>query len=328
MTILTEKPTLFAVARKNDFLKKHGENFQIRNSETNEIKTTIPALGIRDIIICGDLTIESDSFSLAEKNSIPIHFLTTGGKFRGSMIFDFSKNVFLRNRQFQLNQSGEQKFTIAQKFVAAKIANQNVVLQKIRAKGRIESDFSNLKTLDELRGHEGANARKYFSIWQKENLIKCPDFEFCGRKKFPTTDPINSLLSFCFTLLQKEIHTQLLIAGLDPFVAFLHEQTYGHAALASDFTEIFRGPVEHFVLRSINRREFDANEDFEKETGGSVKLSRSGFQKFFPKWSDFLRKENLEGERNLTRLIERDVRKFVHFLMEDEPNFQPFSWKK
>jgi len=328
MTILTEKPTLFVVARKNDLLKKHGENFQIRDSETNEIKLTVPALGIRDVMACGKLTIESDVFDLAEKNSIPIHFLSTGGRFKGSMIFDFSKNVFLRNRQFHFNQNAEKKFLLAKKFVAAKIINQNTVLQKIRAQGLIEPDFSNITNLEQLRGNEGASARKYFLIWQKENLIKHPEFEFPGRKKFPATDPINSLLSFCFTLLHGEIHTQLLIAGLDPFVAFLHEQTYGHAALASDFIEIFRGPVEHFVLRSLNRREFDATTDFEIKTGKSVKLSREGFQKFFPKWSEFLRKEEFLGEKNLTQVIEKDVRKFVHFLMGDEPDFEPFIWRK
>lgn len=328
MTILTEKPTLFVVARKNEMIKKYGEAFQIRDSETKEIKKTIPALAIRDIMICGNLTIEADIFALAEKYSVPIHFLSTGGSFRASTIFDFSKNVFLRSQQFRFSQDQDKKIWLAKKFVEIKIANQNTFLQKIRAQGRIASDFTNITNLDELRGHEGANARKYFSIWQKETLIKNSDFEFTGRKKFPATDPVNSLLSFCFTLLHSEIHTQLLIAGLDPFIAFLHEQSYGHPALASDFTEIFRGPVEHFVLRSLNRREFEAVTDFEKDTGGSVKLSREGFQKFFPKWSEFLRKEEFEGERNLTQTIERDVRKFVHFLMEDEPDFQPFAWKK
>ena len=38
MTILTEKPTLFVVARKNELIKKYGESFQIRDSETKEIK--------------------------------------------------------------------------------------------------------------------------------------------------------------------------------------------------------------------------------------------------------------------------------------------------
>jgi CRISPR-associated protein Cas1 len=328
MTILTEKPTLFVVSRRNDLLKKHGKAFQIRDSETSEIRKTVPALGVRDIMICGNLTIEAEVFHLAQEHSIPIHFVSQGGKFKGSMIFDFSKNVFLRSKQFHFNQNHEKKFFLAQKFVAAKIINQNTVLQKMRAKGRIESNFANIKTLDELRGHEGATARKYFSIWQKENLIKHPELEFPGRKKFPATDPINSLLSFCFTLLHGEIHTQLSIAGLDPFIAFLHEQSYGHASLASDFNEIFRGPIEHFVLRTLNRQELDPKNDFEIETGKSVKLSREGFQKFFPKWVEFLRKEEFLGEKNLTQVIEKDVRKLVHFLMGDEPDFEPFVWKK
>lgn len=82
------------------------------------------------------------------------------------------------------------------------------------------------------------------------------------------------------------------------------------------------------MIKSLNLREFDAKEDFEIETGKSVKLSRAGFQKFFPKWADFLRKEEFLGEKNLTQIIEREVRKFTHFLMGDEPDFEPFCWKK
>ena len=328
MTILTEKPTLFVIAQNDDLLKKHGESFQIRNKENNEIKKSFPALGIRDIMIYGKLDFEADIFDLAEKNSIPIHFLSTGGKFRGSVVFDFTKNVFLRSQQFKFHFDEEKKFFLAQKFVKAKIENQNIVLQKIRAQARIDTDFAHIANLEQLRGFEGSTARQYFQAWQKENLIKNPELEFVGRKKFPATDPINSLLSFCFTLLHGEIHTQLLIAGLDPFVAFLHEQSYGHASLASDFIEIFRGPTEHFVLKILNRKELDIKDDFEKENTGSVKLSKSGFQKFFPKWIEFLRKEEFFGEKNLTQTIERDIRKFVHFLNGDEDDFQPFIWKK
>lgn len=327
MTILTEKPTLFVIARKQDMLEKHGETLRIRNEETKEIRKKVPALGIRDIVICGDVHIQSNVFSLAEKYAIPIHFLSQGGKFRAGMVFDFSKNVFLRQQQFKLTQAVENKIALAKKFVTAKVANQNTVLQKIRVKGRLKLDLKNLLSLEELRGKEGFAAKSYFEIWQKEHVIKNKDFSFKGRVKRPPTDPVNALLSFSFALLYGEIHTQLLIAGLDPFVGFLHEQSFGHAALASDFIEIFRGPVEHFILRCLNRKEFDLT-DFEEEENGAVKLSRDGFQKFFPKWTDFLRMEKIAGNFNLTRLIEKDIRKFGHFLMQDEPDFTPFLWKK
>ncbi len=328
MTILTEKPTFFVIARKNDLLIKKGEHLQIVDSTSNEVRQKIPAIAIRDIIIFGDINLDSSIISLAEKHFLPIHFLSNGGKFKGSLVFNFSKNVFLRSRQLNISNDLEHKLKIAKKFVVSKIYNQNIFLQKIRAKGRVEFCGDNAKNLDELRGFEGAAAKKYFSIWQNENLIKNSEIEFNGRKKFPATDPINSLLSFCFTLLQGEIHTQLMIASLDPYVGFLHDQHYGHAALASDFLEIFRGPIEHFVVKSFNLKEFNVAQDFEKETGGLTKLSRDGFTKFFPKWSDFIRKEEFLREKNLTQVIEREVRKFVHYLMEDEEDFEPFLWQK
>ncbi len=328
MTVLTEKPTLYVIARNKDVLEKHGETLRIKNSETEEIRKKIPALGIRDIIVCGDINIQAGVLDLAGKYSIPIHFLSKGGKFKAGMVFDFSKNVFLRFQQFKVFQDQTKKLEIAKKFVAAKITNQNVALQKMRVKGRLGVELQNVMNIDELRGKEGSMAKKYFEIWQKEDVIKNKEFRFKGRVKRPPTDPVNALLSFSFALLYGEIHTQLLIAGLDPFIGYLHEQTFGHAALASDFIEIFRGPVEYFVWRSLNRKEFHAEKDFEVLEGGAVKLSTDGFQKYFPKWTDFLRKEKIESERNLTRLIERDIRKFVHYLQGDEPDFIPFHWKK
>lgn len=327
MSVFTEKPTLFVVARRNDLLEKHGENLRIRDAETNEIRKRIPALGLRDIVIFGDITMQANIFSLAEKHSLPIHFLSTGGKFKATTLFDPPKNVFLRHRQFQLFEDKREKIQIAKTFVQAKVHNQNTFLQKIRAKGRITVSLDKVVDIDVLRGMEGSSAKKYFTIWKEENLLKNTGFIFPGRIKRPATDPVNALLSFCFSMIHSEIHTQLLIAGLDPFMGYLHDQTYGHPALASDFTEIFRGPIEHFVIKTLNRKEF-LKEDFEEEEGGSVKLSREGFQKFFPKWSAFLRKDLMENDRNLTRVIERDIRKFVHYLMGDEPEFRPFIWKK
>jgi len=272
--------------------------------------------------------LKSKVFALAEKYKFPIHFLSTGGKFKASTVFDFSKNVFLRYRQFQLLEHEKGRLQIAKCFVQAKINNQNTFLQKIRAKNRLQVDLSEARDLPSLRGKEGATARMYFSLWQKNCIIKNSDFRFRGRIKRPATDAINALLSFSFSLIHGEVHTQLLIAGLDPYLGILHDQSFGHPALASDFVEIYRGLIEHFIVKSINRAEFNINDDFEESKSGEVRLSRSGYQKFFIKWSEFLRIQEVEGNRNLTKLIEKDVRRFVHFLMEDEPDFIPFKWKK
>ncbi len=328
MTYLVERPTLFVVARKNDVIEKYGENIRIRNSNTAELRKKVPAIHVRDIVVCGDINIDSTVIVLAEKYSIPIHFLSNGGKFRASIYFDFSKNVFLRSKQFEMANNIKTKVDLAINFVQAKIYNQNIALRKIRAKGRLKPNLNKIIDLNVLRGVEGASAQKYFSIWKIESVIKNKNFKFQGRFKRPATDEVNALLSFCFSLLHSEIHTQLMIAGLDPFVGFLHEQSFGHSALASDFLETFRGPVEHFVWKTLNRKEFDKSEDFERDVrNGTVQLSTKGFKKFFPKWTKFLRTDELNLGYNLTRLIEIDIRSFVHFLMGDKEEHTPFKWQ-
>lgn len=328
MTLLTEKQTLFVVARRREILEKYGESIRVRNTETSEIKKKVPAISVRDIVVCGELHLDSGLIGLVERYKIPIHFMSTGGRFKATMVFDFSKNVFLRSKQFLLNFDAAQKLKLAKIFVDTKVKNQNSALQRIRAKGKINVDLKSVNNLDELRGVEGAVAQKYFAIWKKERLVKNRDFVFNRRVKRPPTDEINALLSFCFSLLYAEIHSQLMIAGLDPYIGYLHEQSFGHSALASDFLEIYRGPVENFVWTVLNRKEFDVKNDFIVEEGGSVRLSRDGFKKFFPKWADFLRKNKMLNNRNLTQLIELDIRKFANFLMEDEIDFRPFLWKK
>lgn len=326
MTVLTEKPTLYVVSRRNDLIKKYGHSFHIVDSLNQEVKKKVPAIGIRDIVVHGDVHLDAEVLALAEKQAIPVHFLSKGGRFRASLMFDYSNNVYLRYQQFKMFEQTSLRLNLAKKFVEAKIFNHNHLFKRMKSASLIDCDCSAVDSLDELRGKEGAAARQYFFLWRTQGLIKNSDFSFERRSKNPPQDPINALLSYCYTLLHAEIHTQLLIAGLDPYIGYLHDQSYGHAALASDFIEIYRAPVDHFVLKRINRREFDVKEDFMKEPGGAVRMSKSGYAKFFPKWSEFLRKEKFYAEKNLTQLIERDVRKLNHFLMQDSDEFAPFYW--
>jgi CRISPR-associated protein Cas1 len=216
---------------------------------------------------------------------------------------------------------------LALEFVSKKISNQKMLLRKMRQKSVEFPKLDLIENLETLRGKEGAASKLYFSHWKRSDFLKNQNFKFKGRVKRPATDQINTLLSFSYSLLYSEIHTQIMIAGLDPYIGFLHDQNYGHSALASDVIEPFRALVDWFVLRIVNRKEIDAELDFELMDGGECKLSRSGYEKFFPKWSDFLRKELIQENRNLTQLIERDVRKLANFLMKDSDSFKAFVWK-
>jgi CRISPR-associated protein Cas1 len=108
-------------------------------------------------------------------------------------------------------------------------------------------------TLDELRGLEGAGAARYFSVWPK---LLGSQWGFTARRRQPPPDPVNSLLSFGYTLLFYNVYAMLRARGLHPHVGIYHALRPGHPALCSDLMEEFRAPiVDATVLALIHRRQ-------------------------------------------------------------------------
>lgn len=77
------------------------------------------------------------------------------------------------------------------------------------------------KAADEgaLRGLEGKAADVYFRSYA---ALLPEGFRFAERSRRPPRDPANSLLSLAYTFLAKECESALQIAGLDPYVGYLH----------------------------------------------------------------------------------------------------------
>jgi CRISP-associated protein Cas1 len=86
-------------------------------------------------------------------------------------------------------------------------------------------------------GYEGAAARDYF---QGLGRILGPDWAFTHRQRRPPPDPVNAMLSFGYTLLANEAVAACQIAGLDPYLGFLHASRRGRPSLALDLMEEFR----------------------------------------------------------------------------------------
>ncbi len=109
-----------------------------------------------------------------------------------------------------------------------------------------------------MRGFEGAAAAKYFPAFV--SLLKDP-MGFTHRNRQPPTDPVNSMLSFGYTLLFYNIFSLIKSHGLHPYVGFFHEMRSGHPALASDLIEEFRAPiVESLVLYLVNSKILSAKD--------------------------------------------------------------------
>lgn len=249
--------------------KKH-EAFHIalKQEDGNWKKQSIPAQTLKDIVLLGYPSITGEALGYALELGLPVHYLSRFGKYVGSALPNESRNGQLRLAQFRAHEDSSLRLNIVKSIVQGKIHNQYNLLYRRGQKdnplkGR-EKIVLEKKSLDEVRGIEGLAAREYFACWQE---MLGDDWQFTGRFRRPPTDPVNALLSFGYGLLRTQVTAAAHIAGLDPYIGFLHETTRGQPAMVLDLMEEFRALVaDSVVLTVLKQREIKAK-DFVESLG-------------------------------------------------------------
>ena len=122
-------------------------------------------------------------------------------------------------------------------------------------------------TLDELRGYEGLAARKYFAAFPE--LLDQSLWPWTGRNRRPPRDPVNALLSYGYTLLERDVRLAIIGAHLDGSCGCLHANNGRKDSLVFDLMEPFRPVIiDRLVLRLLNLRVFHPDEfTCDAETG-------------------------------------------------------------
>lgn len=168
-----------------------------------------------------------------------------------------------------------------------------------------EVEFSNLTEtqMASLRGFEGGASASYFSA-----LITMfpPSLEFTGRNRRPPLDPVNAMLSLCYTMLHYEILREIEVIGLDPTIGFYHQFEYGRESLACDLVEPYRADVDRFVWRIFRERMFTARDFAMDDERPGCYLKKHSRQRFYPEyeeWAKEMRPQWVEEVRNLARRI-------------------------
>jgi CRISPR-associated protein Cas1 len=190
------------------------------------------------------------------KQGISTTFCSQSGYIRGfwQSTMQDGGQVKRRAKQYRLMEDAQANIKLATNLVVAKIRNQQRVLSDWQLPQAKElTHYAEMaKTAmssDVLRGYEGQAAKIYFSA-VSEKLRGTP-FVFEKRQR-PATDPINTMLSFGYSLLQSEFAMAVNNFGLDRFVGFLHVSDGAQPALILDLMEPFRPIVDRLVVRSLS----------------------------------------------------------------------------
>lgn len=333
---------LYLTEQGSKIIKK-GKRLIVKSPEGKE-RLEIECRHIETILLFGNIQFSTQACAQMLNHDIEMALLTQNGKLRGQLTPPRPRNIALRIRQYELQKKENQstRLEITRQILQAKIQGALDLLQKDQKnhpnpllkkalKKLLESQKAIQKAPEQknLLGIEGNAASIYF-----DHLSLCcrGPLPMKGRTRRPPQDPMNSLLSFGYTLLAQEITSLLDAIGLDPYIGLFHARAHGRPALALDLLEEFRHPcVDRFALNLNNRKEL-LLEDFQEKN--NWRLERPALQKFLAKWDKWMtenktigpgensrRKTLRQQAERLARTIRSETPYRSHYLPEEETPF-------
>lgn len=281
--------TLYVI-NEDSFIGKTDERLTVKSG--NDKPKDVPMINLDGVVVLGRATVSPAVVSELLERHIPLSFMKATGRYLGRLQPEMTKNIFVRKAQWKAAGNTPEAVHVVRGFVRGKLKNYRHILQRHQREnseldfqselGRLEGAIAKVdKTdaIDSLRGLEGAGSAAYFGCFNQ--LVKGSNFEFKGRNRRPPTDPVNSLLSFGYSLLRHDVQSAVNIVGFDPYLGYLHYQRYGRPSLALDLMEEFRPLVVDAVVLSVLNKRSLTPENFDKEPiSGAVSLTGDGLKTF------------------------------------------------
>jgi CRISPR-associated protein Cas1 len=304
---------------------RRGDRLEV--SAKDEPSQLHPVHEIGQVVLHGYAQISTQALRFCGQQEIGVHWVTTGGQYMGAWSSG-TGSVQRRIRQYKALTDPALCLRLAAKLAEARARGQlSFLLRASREAGRdsveVREAISSMRkllspmlraaTISSLRGYEGSIGAHYFRALPQLIVAEAgEEMKPDGRNRRPPKDRCNALLSFGYSLALKDVMNAILIVGLDPALGFYHQPRSQAPPLALDLLELFRVPlVDLPVIASINRRQWDAEEDF-AIAGEQVWLSDEGRRKFIAIYerrkADHWRHPVIRRSLSYSRLIELEVR--------------------
>jgi len=215
-----------------------------------------------------------------------------------------------------------------------KMVDSLLKFSKVNVKNR---NLSEIRA--QLMGIEGQTTKTYF---QEYGNLFPREMWTLHRSRRPPRDPLNSLLSLGYTVVQGYITTAIAAAGLELYAGFLHSDRSGKPSLALDLLEEFRQPiVDRLIARlvfkgMIKAEDFDNNFNgfrlkqdkktlFYKELRKTI-IGHDGSEGLFEFESSVNIKRRTNSLNYKAQMI-RQARKVANFLIGAKSEYTPFIMK-
>jgi len=228
---------------------------------------SLPIESISDLLIIGEVQINSRLVSFLSRNGIPLHFFNYYGHYTATL-YPKEQNIagIVVIRQGFHYWDTEKRLHIARQMVQGAIFNILRILKYYANRGRsvdhligsidrIYRDIPQTVNISQIRGYEGRARSLYYEGWNDIILPTSPTFRLAKRTYHPPTNAINALISFGNSLLYATVISELFHVHLHGGISFVHEPGKYRFSLALDIADIFKPiMVDRLIFNLVNHR--------------------------------------------------------------------------
>lgn len=322
------------VQEQGAYVSLSGDNIIVKRQSGDKQK--IRLIDISALVLFGNIQASTQAIRTLCNRSIPICYLSYGGWFYGMTTGSTSKNVDLRIHQHKTYESKSLLLNIAREIVSGKIKNCATLLRR-NGKPQSKSVLDEMsllarksktaKNYNTLLGLEGMAAHLYFGVFQTMLRGDVETFYFQDRNRRPPKDPVNTILSFLYAMLTREMATTVSMVGFDVYLGFLHTPHHGRPSLALDLIEEFRPLIADSVCISIINNGVVSKSDFVITPFG-VNLNTDGRRKvivaFENRLNSTIHHKLLGYSASYRRIMETQSRLLARHISGEIPVYPPF----
>jgi CRISPR-associated protein Cas1 len=332
-TYLHVKDAMFDVRRKGD--------------DGKVISATYSAEKVTHILLATGTSLSTDAVRLAMRHNVDIVFIEQQGDPIGRVWHaKLGSTTKIRKRQLEAS-LGPDGLRWVRAWLLAKLDNQTGFIRSLKKHRPQHTDFLDdkltrmealalsISTLasaegqtpdgrtpcvadvaDTLRGLEGTAGRLYFETL---SYVFPKEYQFSGRSSRPAQDAFNAFLNYGYGMLYGKVEKTLMMAGLDPYVGFLHRDDYNQLSMVYDFIEPYRGWTDEVVFRLFTAKK--VNKTHISEVSGSrtgQSLNAEGKALLVNAFNEFMDNDPIRYRgRNLVRshCMQLDAHQFANELI-------------
>jgi CRISPR-associated protein Cas1 len=240
----------------------HVKDGRFRLKVGDQVKWEAAPVELESIVFLVEgASLSASSVELAAKFGIDLVFMQGSRPLARLLPAKYGSTMQIWREQLSASNDPVKSTTLASLFVLGKVHNQRMVIyeyaQKARASGKRSALLEHL--LEQLAALQGAlglcqsveevlnvEAHAANAYWKGVATLLPPELGFehrLTRQRMAAgavADPFNIALNIGYSILRKEVWRAVFLAGLNPYVGFLHKPRAGRMSLVLDLMEEFR----------------------------------------------------------------------------------------